>query len=86
MGYICKTNKKSGKVLKEKIADIPKKYLKQILESDEVEIEGKKYYSKDYREEDIPPQVFIVLDCPKVEYLDSLLQNEQIKSLQGDQI
>lgn len=43
--YICKTNKKNGKVIKERIASIPKKNLKLILESEEVEIEGVTYKS-----------------------------------------
>lgn len=86
--YILKPNKIPGKVNAEKLKanNIQPKYIKKLLEADEVEIEGKIYKQKDFKDPDHPSPLVLIIDCPTIDHLISLANNKRIQSLFADKI
>lgn len=86
--YILKPKKIPGKVNSDKLKqhNIKPKYIKLLLESEEAEIEGTVYKSKDFRDPDSPSPVVVLIDCPSLAHLNSLLLSEKIQSLYSEKI
>ena len=79
--YICKPNVIPGKVNPEKVKafNVPRKFISQILQKKELVVDGVLYKAADFQEPDVPSPVLILIDCPGVEYIDSLVLHEGIK-------
>jgi ribonuclease Z len=86
--YILKPNKIPGKVNAEKLKanNIQPKYIKKLLEAEEVEIEGKIYKQKDFKDADSPSPLVVIIDCPSEYHLISLANDKRIQSLFADKI
>jgi len=86
--YLCKTNGFPGKVIKEKLDEykVPKNMIKKLLETGEIEIDGKTIKASSVKEPDVPPQVLIIVDCPSIAHIESLANSPQIKALYKENI
>lgn len=86
MSYICKLKPKLGALNLELCVErnVPPGPLLGKLKSGEdiVLPDGSIVKSVDVKDPDCPGPVFIVVDCPSVDYLDSLLNEEEFKQYQ----
>jgi len=77
--YIIKPDKIPGRVNPDKLKaeNIKPMYLKSLFETGSLEIDGKIYYAKDFKHNDEPSPVTIIIDCPNIENLEQLLQEQK---------
>ncbi|XP_074040729.1 ribonuclease Z isoform X2 [Leptinotarsa decemlineata] len=83
MIYICKLHPKPGALNLEKCVKMgvpPGPLLGKLKAGENIELpNGNVVSTKDVCEPDDPGPVFVVVDCPTLEYIDSLLSSEAIK-------
>jgi len=78
--YICTANKIPGKVNQEKVKafNVPHKFIANILKARELEVNGVLYKASDFQEPDEPAPVLLIVDCPGIDYIDSLTSHDLI--------
>jgi len=83
LSYVCKSKKLPGKVLTEKLNEfkVPKNLIGKLMSEGSLEIDGKIIKAEQLKEPDAPGPCFIIIDCPKIEYLANLLSNPDIVEL-----
>jgi len=66
--------KVAGKVIKEKLetSGIERENRSKLLRTGQIEINGKIFYAKDFKEPDLPSSVLFIIDCPNENMIDSL--------------
>ncbi|KAK0175588.1 hypothetical protein PV327_009328 [Microctonus hyperodae] len=88
ISYICKLHDKPGTLNLEKCVDrgvTPGPILGQLKSGNDVTLDnGTIIKSADVCDPSIPGPVFIVIECPNEDYLDSLINNEVFKNYQKD--
>lgn len=86
MSYICRLQARPGALDLEKCVKFgvpPGPLLGKLKSGENVVLpNGETVESKDVCEPNDPGPVFIVVDCPSVEYLNSLLNNDEFKKYQ----
>ena len=86
--YIIKPNKIPGRVNPEKLKaeNIKSIYLKTLFEKGELEVNGKIYYAKDFKESDEPSPIAIIIDCSNVENLERLFKEPKLMEFYANKI
>lgn len=81
--YVCKTKNIRGKVLEEKLKElpIPRKLIKDLLREGSLEINGQKYSAEQITEPERAAKVFVIVDCPTFSCVENLIQAPEITSL-----
>jgi len=87
ISYVCISNSIPGKVNQQKVKalKVPHKFISKILQARELEVEGILYKASDFQDPAEPVPVLIIVDCPGVSYIDSLLNDNWIKKFMGSE-